>query len=101
MHKSAVIYIIIAIVFNTFIPSFVYSCDSKQCFCCAKEEGHNNPGCHGAQDVCICKHFRIVQAILPEASNLLYYSFSGYLNQALQFSYRYLSVDDTFHPPKV
>ncbi|MDD4183334.1 MAG: hypothetical protein PHT53_05900 [Candidatus Omnitrophica bacterium] len=99
-YKGIVVYVIIAVLFNIFAPAVVYSYGSKQCSCCATSDNHSKAKCHDTRDVCFCKHVRIVQAIVPQAGSLNYRIFCGYRAPILHFSYRYLSIDDTFHPPK-
>ena len=100
-YRNIVLCLITAVLLNVFIPVATYSYGDKYCSCCTGKKCHQNTKCHDTKDVCICKHQQIVQAVLPKAGNLHYRVFSGYLTQIPHFTYRYLSIDDTFHPPKV
>lgn len=100
-YKSIIVYVIIGILLNIFAPTTVHPYDAKQCSCCENSNNHSKAKCNDTRDMCFCKHVRIVQAIVPQAGSMDYHTFSGYFAPVLHFSYRYLSIDDTFHPPKV
>lgn len=72
---------------------FSHASETRDCQCC-------KGSCHGAAKACVCSH-QVIQPALPERDDLTVPDIMSYFAQNSYVTYKYLSVRDIFHPPKI